>query len=73
MITPIIIVVAICIAVVLTTWYLIVKQTNFVIALQPGDKISLNGDTGEIVERLGANDFIVKIRVSGMKLSKPKK
>jgi uncharacterized protein YkvS len=54
----------------LTTAYLFNKQRKVVDTLKVGDKISIDGMDGEILEKISDNNFIVKVEVSGMKIVK---
>jgi uncharacterized protein YkvS len=54
----------------LTTAYLFNKQRKIVDSLKVGDKISIDGMDGEILEKISDNNFIVKVEVSGMKIVK---
>jgi uncharacterized protein YkvS len=54
----------------LTTAYLFNKQRKVVDSLKVGDKISIDGMDGEILEKISDNNFIVKVEVSGMKIVK---
>lgn len=54
----------------LITAYLFNKQKNIVEHLKVGDKISIDGLDGEILEKVTDNKFIVKLEVSGMRISK---
>jgi hypothetical protein len=52
------------------TIYLFNKQKKIVEKLKVGDKITLDGFEGEILEKRGDNNFIIKVEVSGMRLTK---
>lgn len=54
----------------LTTAYLFNRQRKIVDSLKIGDKITIDGMDGEILEKISDNNFIVKIEVSGMRISK---
>ncbi len=54
----------------LTTAYLFNKQRKVVDSLKVGDKITIDGMDGEILEKKSDNSFIVKIEVPGMRISK---
>jgi uncharacterized protein YkvS len=54
----------------LTTAYLFNKQRKIVDSLKVGDKISIDGMDGEILEKISDNNFIVKVEVSGMRIVK---
>jgi uncharacterized protein YkvS len=54
----------------LTTAYLFNKQRKVVDSLKVGDKISIDGMDGEILEKISDNNFIVKVEVSGVKIVK---
>ena len=54
----------------LTTAYLFNRQRKIVDNLKIGDKITIDGMDGEILEKISDNNFIVKIEVSGMRISK---
>lgn len=50
---------------------LIKHQENFIKTLKVGDEISIQDMDGEILEKVDDIYFIVKVKVSGMRLSKP--
>ncbi len=52
------------------TIYLFNKQKKIVEKLKVGDKITLDGFEGEILEKKSDNNFIIKVEVSGMRLTK---
>ena len=52
------------------TIYFFNKQKKIVEKLKVGDKITLDGFEGEILEKRGDNNFIIKVEVSGMRLTK---
>ena len=52
------------------TIYLFNKQKKIVEKLKVGDKITLDGFDGEILEKKSDNNFIIKVEVSGMRLTK---
>ena len=54
----------------LTTAYLFNRQRKIVDNLKIGDKITIDGMDGEILEKISDNNFIVKIEVSGMRIVK---
>ena len=54
----------------LTTAYLFNRQKKIVDSLKIGDKITIDGMDGEILEKISDNNFIVKIEVSGMRIVK---
>lgn len=54
----------------LFTIYLFNKQKKIVEKLKVGDKITLDGFDGEILEKKSDNNFIIKVEVSGMRLTK---
>jgi len=54
----------------LTTAYLFNRQRKIVDSLKIGDKITIDGMDGEILEKISDNNFIVKIEVSGMRIVK---
>jgi uncharacterized protein YkvS len=54
----------------LTTVYLFNKQRKVVDSLKVGDKITVDGMDGEILEKKSDNSFVVKIEVIGMRISK---
>jgi|688.fasta_scaffold1300489_2 hypothetical protein len=54
----------------LTTAYLFNKQRKIVDSLKVGDKITVDGMDGEILEKKSDNSFVVKIEVIGMRISK---
>lgn len=54
----------------LFTIYLFNKQKKIVEKLKVGDKITLDGFEGEILEKKSDNNFIIKVEVSGMRLTK---
>jgi len=54
----------------LTTAYLFNKQRKVVDSLKVGDKITVDGMDGEILEKKSDNSFVVKIEVLGMRISK---
>ena len=54
----------------LTTAYLFNRQRKIVDSLKIGDKITIDGMNGEILEKISDNNFIVKIEVSGMRIVK---
>jgi hypothetical protein len=50
--------------------YLFNKQRKIVDSLKVGDKITIDGMDGEILEKSSDNSFVVKLEVSGMRISK---
>lgn len=54
----------------LTTAFLFNRQRKIVDSLKIGDKITIDGMDGEILEKISDNNFVVKIEVSGMRISK---
>ena len=52
----------------LTTVYFFNKQKSIADHLKVGDKITIDGMDGEILEKSSDGKFIVKIEVSGMRL-----
>ena len=72
MLQTIIIILTIALLVGLTTWWLVIKQANFVGTLKVGDKVSYNGTICEIIQKIDSNTFVVKMEVKGMFLAKAK-
>jgi hypothetical protein len=54
----------------IVTIYLFNRQKNIAEHLKVGDKVSIDGLEGEIVEKGLDGKFIVKVEVSGMRISK---
>ena len=54
----------------LTTVYLFNKQRKVVDSLKVGDKVTVDGMDGVILEKKSDNSFVVKIEVLGMRISK---
>jgi preprotein translocase subunit YajC len=54
----------------LTTVYLFNKQRKVVDSLKVGDKVTVDGMDGEILEKKSDNSFVVKVEVIGMRISK---
>jgi Na+-transporting NADH:ubiquinone oxidoreductase subunit NqrF len=54
----------------LVTVYLFNKQRKIVDRLKAGDKITIDGMDGEILEKSSDNSFVVKLEVPGMRISK---
>lgn len=50
--------------------YLFNKQRKIVDSLKVGDKITIDGMDGEILEKSSDNSFVVKLEVPGMRISK---
>jgi hypothetical protein len=50
--------------------YLFNRQKKLTSKLKVGDKITIDGFEGEILEKKSENSFVVKIEVPGMVLSK---